>query len=86
MTLVLDKKVAEERFSETKQETDGVVKSALQGAIASGRIGNLQVDPSYLQFETLLGNYYLFTQSKLQLIMMNRLKIRCGISGFFGSE
>ncbi len=55
MSLVLDKKVAEERFSETKQETDGVVKSALQGAIASGRIGNLQVDPSYLQFETLLG-------------------------------
>ena len=53
MSLVLDKKVAEERFSETKQETDGVVKSALQGAIASGRIGNLQVDPSYPPLETL---------------------------------
>lgn len=57
MSLVLDKKKTEEfeRSSDLKVETDVIVKNALQGAIASGRMGNLQVDPSYLQFESLLG-------------------------------
>ena len=59
MSVVLDKKKAEEfeRSSEFKVETEGLVRSALQGAIASGQMGTIRVDPSYLQFESVLGKF-----------------------------
>ena len=57
MSVIFDKKSAEdaEKSSELKIETDAVVKSALEQAISSGRMGSLRVDPSYLLFESQLG-------------------------------
>ena len=57
MIVVLDKKSTEEfeQSSDLKVETENVVRTALRGAIASGQVGSIRVDPSYLKFETVLG-------------------------------
>lgn len=57
MVVVLDKKSSEEfeKSSDLKVETENVVRTALKGAIASGQVGSIRVDPSYIKFETVLG-------------------------------
>lgn len=52
---MLDKKATEEfeRSSDLKVDAASVVRQTLQGAIASGQMGSLRVDPSYLKFETI---------------------------------
>ena len=57
MLVVLDKKSTEEfeKSSDLKVDTENVVRTALRGAIASGQVGSIRVDPSYLKFETILG-------------------------------
>ena len=49
MSVILDK-------SEKKDDVDDAgLKSTLKEAIASGRMGSISVDPSYLLFESQLG-------------------------------
>lgn len=59
MIVVLDKKSTEEfeQSSDLKVETEDFVRTALRGAIASGQVGGIRVDPSYLKFETTLGTF-----------------------------
>ena len=80
MSVVLDKKKAEEfeRSSELKVETESLVRSALQGAIASGQMGTIRVDPSYLQFESVLGKFeFFFCLFVVCVFNYGFLKIRC---------
>lgn len=52
MSVILDKSSMNAVDSDSRSQTDSMMKSKLQEAIASGRIGSINVDPSYLLFES----------------------------------
>lgn len=53
MNLQLEKPVADkpQSMEETTSEMDDKVHKILQESVGSGRVGNLKVDPQYLEFE-----------------------------------
>lgn len=57
MDIVLNKKQVEAAAaaSDFQQDTGEVIKDILKQSIASGQVGNVRVDPSYLQFEQQIG-------------------------------
>lgn len=60
MSVILDKSTKkddddDDDVADAKRRTDSTVKSTLQDVVASGRVGSITVDPSYLLFESQLG-------------------------------